>query len=112
VLVAGSGIALECRGLDLSVTGMGVELPGVAPWPLGATVEVRISPLDAEELVLSGWLARRFEHLRHLERCSTRGLGIAFDVIAPAAHDAIARYVSSRLDAAEGLPIPADANVL
>jgi hypothetical protein len=110
--VAGAGIELECRGLDLSVTGVGVELPGVAPWPLGATVEVRISPSGAEELVLSGWLARRFEHIRHLERCRIRGVGIAFDAIAPAAHDAIMGYVWSRLEAAEGLPIPADANVL
>lgn len=108
VSVSGAGIALECHGLDLSVSGVGVELTGTSPWALGAPVEVRLSPPGRGELVLCGWLARRFEHLRHLEGCGTRGLGIAFERVSAAAREEISRYVATRLAVGEGLPIPTE----
>jgi hypothetical protein len=98
VRVSGAGNDLECRGLDLSITGIGLELFGIAPWPLGATLELRFALPGEEPLVLVGWLVRRFEHLRHLERCRTQGVGIAFERPARETSEAIARYVEDRAD--------------
>jgi hypothetical protein len=98
VRVSGPGAALDCRGLDLSVAGVGVELAGIAPWSLGESVDLRLALPGVEPLTIVGRVVRRFEHLRHLERWHTQGVGIAFGELSHGARDAIARYVSGWLE--------------
>jgi hypothetical protein len=98
VHVSGSGASLDCRGLDLSVAGIGIELSGIVPWALGGVVQLRFDLPGGEALHVTGWVARRFEHERHLERYSTRGVGISFEGIGTHELDAIARFVRIRLE--------------
>ena len=99
VRVSSSGIELECTGLDLSISGVGVELRGTAPWALGPTVQIRLALPGSQELDILGWLVRRFEHDRRLEGFRAEGLGIAFDPLEPEERRAIERYVATRLEA-------------
>jgi c-di-GMP-binding flagellar brake protein YcgR len=98
VRVSGPGLDLDCRGLDLSVAGIGVELSSIVPWPLGESVDVRFQLPNGEPLELGGWVVRRFEHLRHLECWREQGVGIAFEKVEPEIREAIARFVSERLE--------------
>jgi hypothetical protein len=99
VRVSGLGTELDCHGLDLSVAGIGVELSSIAPWPLGESVHVCFCLPGGESLELAGWVVRRFEHERHLERWRAQGVGIEFEKAEAEVREAIARFVSTRLEA-------------
>jgi hypothetical protein len=99
VRVSGLGTELDCHGLDLSVAGIGVELSSIAPWPLGESVQLRFGLPGGESLELAGWVVRRFEHERHLERWRAQGVGIEFEKAEAEVREAIARFVSTRLEA-------------